>query len=114
MLPFQTENGSQAIFLINPFAVCSSCKRKFVVCLFVYFETNGSCPFANGLNGITHLGYFLYIHFALQDRFFFSKRQPTRQSAKYYPRTVLPQSIYFRPSDHLIVAYSSGDRLHTS
>ncbi len=31
----------QAIFL-NPFTVCSSCKPKFVVCPFVYKETNGS------------------------------------------------------------------------
>ncbi len=38
---------AQAIFL-NPF---SSCKRKFVVCPFVGEETNGSYPFANGLNG---------------------------------------------------------------
>jgi hypothetical protein len=32
---------SQAIFL-NPFTVCSSCKRKFVVCPFVHEVTNGS------------------------------------------------------------------------
>ncbi len=38
-----------AIFL-NPFTICSSCKRKFVVRLFVYEETNGSYPFENGLN----------------------------------------------------------------
>jgi hypothetical protein len=41
---------AQAIFL-NPFTVCSSCKRKFVVCPFVDEETNGSFPFADGLNG---------------------------------------------------------------
>ncbi len=35
---------AQTIFL-NPFTVCSSCKRKFV---FVY-------PFASGLNGFAHL-----------------------------------------------------------
>jgi hypothetical protein len=54
---------AQAIFL-NPFTVCSSCKRKFVVCLFVWTETNESYPLANGLNvlnglsrlnGLTHL-----------------------------------------------------------
>ncbi len=47
MLPFQTE--AQAIFL-NPFNVCSSCERKFVVCLFIDEETtNRIYPFANGL-----------------------------------------------------------------
>jgi hypothetical protein len=45
---------SQAIFL-NPFIVCSSCKCKFIVCLFVDEETNRSYSFANGLNGLTHL-----------------------------------------------------------
>ncbi len=50
----KTENGAQATFL-NPFTVCSSCKRKFVLCLFVYEETNGSYPFSNGLNGLAHL-----------------------------------------------------------
>jgi hypothetical protein len=49
----QTEEA-QAIFP-NPFTVCSSCKRKFVICLFVDEETNGSCPFANGLNRLAHL-----------------------------------------------------------
>jgi hypothetical protein len=48
---------AQAIFL-NPF--CSSCNRKFVVHLFVYGETNGSYPFANGLNELAHL--WLYQH----------------------------------------------------
>jgi hypothetical protein len=43
----------QVIFL-NPFTVFASCKPKFVVCLFVYEETNGSYPFANGLNGLAH------------------------------------------------------------
>jgi hypothetical protein len=32
---------AQAIFL-NPFTGCSLCKRKFVVCPFVYEEINGS------------------------------------------------------------------------
>ncbi len=57
MLPFQTENGkseAQAIFL-NPFIVCSSYKRKCFLCLFVYEETNGSYPFANGVNVLAHL-----------------------------------------------------------
>jgi hypothetical protein len=38
---------AQAIFR-NPFTVCSSCNWKFVVCLFVYEETDGSYPFGNG------------------------------------------------------------------
>ncbi len=33
------------------FTVCSSWKRKFVICPFVYKEANRSYPFANGLNG---------------------------------------------------------------
>jgi hypothetical protein len=45
---------AQAIFL-NTFIVCSMCKQKFVIGLCVDEETNGSCPFANGLNGLTHL-----------------------------------------------------------
>jgi hypothetical protein len=44
----------QAIFL-NLFSVCSSCKRKLFVCPFVDEETNGTYPFANGLNGLAHL-----------------------------------------------------------
>jgi hypothetical protein len=43
-----------AIFL-NPFSVCSLCKRNFVVCPLVYEETNGSYPFANRLNGLNGL-----------------------------------------------------------
>jgi hypothetical protein len=45
---------AQAIFL-NPFTVCSVCKRKLVACLFVYEEAIGSYPFANGLNGLNEL-----------------------------------------------------------
>ncbi len=37
---------AQAIFL-NPFAVCSSCKGKFVICPLVSEETDGSYPLAN-------------------------------------------------------------------
>jgi hypothetical protein len=44
----------QATFL-NLFTVCSSCKGKFVVCSFVDEETQGSYPFANGLNELAHL-----------------------------------------------------------
>ncbi len=52
------EMEAQVVFL-NPFSICSSCKRKFVVCPFVDEETNGSYPVANGLNGLAHL--WLYI-----------------------------------------------------
>jgi hypothetical protein len=58
MLPFNEKNKwkreAQVIFL-NPFTVCSSCKQKFIVCPFVDEEPNGTCPFANGLNGLAHL-----------------------------------------------------------
>jgi hypothetical protein len=47
---FQMENGSPGACL-NPFTVCSSCKRKFVVFPLVDEETNGGYPFANELNG---------------------------------------------------------------
>jgi hypothetical protein len=43
-----------AIFF-NPLTICSLWKLKFVVCPFVDEETNGSYPFANGLNGPAHL-----------------------------------------------------------
>ncbi len=46
----------QAIFL-NPFAICSLCKRKFVLCLFLDKETNGCYPFANRLNRLNGLGH---------------------------------------------------------
>jgi hypothetical protein len=45
---------AQAIFL-NQLTVCSLCKQKIVVCLFVVEETSGSYPFANGLNGVNGL-----------------------------------------------------------
>ncbi len=51
---FKQKTVAQAIFF-NPFAVCSSCIRKFVVCPFVYAETNVSYPFAIGLNGLNGL-----------------------------------------------------------
>ncbi len=44
----------QAIFL-NPFTVCPLCKRTFIVHPFVEEETNKSYPFANRLNGLSHL-----------------------------------------------------------
>jgi hypothetical protein len=40
---------------LNPFTVCSSCKRKFVVCPFLNEETDGSYPFSNGLNRLNEL-----------------------------------------------------------
>jgi hypothetical protein len=45
-------------FFLNPFTICSLCKRKFVVCPLVDEETNGSYQFANvlkGLIGLAHL-----------------------------------------------------------
>jgi hypothetical protein len=51
---FKRKTEAQAIFL-NLFTVCSSCKRKFVVCPSVNEETNGSYLFANGRNRLTHL-----------------------------------------------------------
>jgi hypothetical protein len=55
----ETSNGirkreAQAIFL-NSFTIYSACKWKFIVCPFVDKVTNGSYPFANGLNGLAHL-----------------------------------------------------------
>jgi hypothetical protein len=41
--------------ILNPFTVCSSCKRMFVVFLFANKETNGSYLFENGLSGLAHL-----------------------------------------------------------
>ncbi len=46
---------AQAIF-INSFTVCSSCKRKFAVCLLDDEERNESYPFANGLKGLNRFG----------------------------------------------------------
>jgi hypothetical protein len=42
MLCFKRKSEAQAIFL-NQFTICSSCKRKFVICPFVDEETNGIC-----------------------------------------------------------------------
>jgi hypothetical protein len=62
MLPFQTKsiNRSRATFF-SPFTIWSFCKQKFVVCPFVDEETNGSCPFVNGLNGLNGLAHLLYV-----------------------------------------------------
>jgi hypothetical protein len=43
---------AQTIFL-DPFTICSLCKRKIVVCPVVDEEKNGNYPFAYGLNGLT-------------------------------------------------------------
>jgi hypothetical protein len=48
------ENGSPGN-LLNPFTICSSWKLKFVICPFVYEETNGKYPFANGLHRLAHV-----------------------------------------------------------
>jgi hypothetical protein len=39
----------------NPFSICSSFKRKFVVCQSGDKETNRCYPFANGLNGLNRV-----------------------------------------------------------
>ncbi len=46
-------------FFLNPFTVCSYYKRKFVTCPFADKGTNGSYPFANGLNGLNGLAHLL-------------------------------------------------------
>ncbi len=43
---FKDKTEAQEIFL-RPFTVCSSCKQKYVICPFVYEETNGSYPLAH-------------------------------------------------------------------
>jgi hypothetical protein len=81
MLLFKTENGSPGNFFLNLFTVCSMCKRKFVVCLFVDKETNRSYPLANGLNGLNGLNrvarlcvcvyvYVISSEFWLMDRYY--------------------------------------------
>jgi hypothetical protein len=45
---------AQVIFF-NPYTLCSSCKRKFVICLCVDEETNRSYLFASGLNRLSGL-----------------------------------------------------------
>ncbi len=55
----QTEKGKRKPrrFSLICVTICSPCKRKFVVCLFVNEETNASYPFANGLNGLNGLAH---------------------------------------------------------
>jgi hypothetical protein len=48
------KTAARAIFL-HPFTIYSLCQWKFVVCPFVDKLTNGTYPFANGLNGLAHL-----------------------------------------------------------
>ncbi len=49
---------------VNLFTVCSLRKRKFVVCPFVYGETNGSYLLANGLKGLALLCFSAYIFYS--------------------------------------------------
>ncbi len=56
---FKQKTKAQAIFL-TPFTVCSSCKGKFVLCLFVSEETNGFYLFPNGSNGLNRLAHQQY------------------------------------------------------
>jgi hypothetical protein len=53
-LRHQMENGSQAVFL-NLFIICSSCKRKFVVCPFVDKEKKRKLSDCNGQHRLSHL-----------------------------------------------------------
>jgi hypothetical protein len=41
----------------NPLTVCSSYKRKFVICPFIDKETHRSYSFANELNGLNELAH---------------------------------------------------------
>ncbi len=47
-------------FFFHPFTVCSSFKRKFVVCPLVDEETNGSLPYANGITDLPIYGTSMY------------------------------------------------------
>jgi hypothetical protein len=58
---------AKAIFL-NPLIVCSSCKRKLFVCLFVDEETKRSYLFAYGQNGLAHLWSYLCKFFTIYQR----------------------------------------------
>ncbi len=42
---FKRKTDAQENIFLNLFTICSSCKRKFVVCPFVDKETSGSYPF---------------------------------------------------------------------
>jgi hypothetical protein len=53
---FKRKTEAQVVFL-NPFTVSSLFKWKFVVCPLIDEETNGSYPFANGLNGLNRLAH---------------------------------------------------------
>ncbi len=43
------------VIFLHPFTICSSCKRKFVVCPFVDEEANKSYLLASRLNRLAHL-----------------------------------------------------------
>jgi hypothetical protein len=53
---FKWKTEAQVIFL-NQFNICSSCKQKSVVCLFVDKGTNRSYPLANWINGLKGLAH---------------------------------------------------------
>jgi hypothetical protein len=63
LLLFQTEKGKQKPrqFSLSHLPFFSPCKRKLVVCLFAYEETNGSYPFEKGLNGLNGLAHSMHI-----------------------------------------------------
>jgi hypothetical protein len=61
MLPFQTENGTRKPRRFSLIRLPLAHRANgFVVCPFVYDETNGRYPFANGLNELAHLR--KYVH----------------------------------------------------
>ncbi len=55
----ETSTGKQKmeaqVTFLNPFTICSLCKQKFFICLFVDGETNGSYQRANELNRLKGL-----------------------------------------------------------
>ncbi len=59
------------VILLNPFAVCSLRKLKFVVCPFVDEETNGGQQFVNGLNGRNGLAYYDFMQTQTDVKVFF-------------------------------------------
>jgi hypothetical protein len=86
-----------------PFTVCSSCRRKFVVCPFVDEETNGSYPFVNGQNGFNGLNGLngfahLCIEYTERRQYFHNSVQTNRFSFSSSQRTLemIEATVCFR------------------
>ncbi len=60
ILLFQMEIEAQAIFL-NPFTVCLHANWSLSFVRFLRRNTNGSYPFANGLNGLNGLAHLWFL-----------------------------------------------------